>query len=383
MSGIQLTIPLALQLVIEDVGWWEKSHPAGSDSPFRTGLDRRHHPLDYEALVYLARQLDMRPLIAFVACEWDRANILKHIPSATWMGGNWDNRSNIGPWLDRAAEILNANRAHLEIGLHGVGHEYWEQGHRSRTEFHTPEGDMRPADRIHRHLEAFGAILEQNGLGPFPEAFVPPGLNHSFGNGEQGIHAILSRFGIRYVTTHLPKCRKYRALQHPLIAWEQGVLLIERGLAPMPWHVPAALPRFAFDRPVLSLHWANVLHTDVRRNLDVVRNWVAFLKAGYDRMEQMLSPDTATCWSQFAYRTLSRIRRSENRFEIDIRELRRLPEKTIHPFFLVNVRSPQPIVWRIVGGRMSALATPDDGIHQFSIRPDEGADIIRLAPQKD
>lgn len=71
---IHLTIPMAIQLVIEDVGWWACSHPVGPNDPFRSGLHRRHHPLDYAALVHLAKALNMRPLLAFVACEWDRTN---------------------------------------------------------------------------------------------------------------------------------------------------------------------------------------------------------------------------------------------------------------------------------------------------------------------
>ena len=373
---------MAIQLVIEDVGWWDRSHPVGPNDPFRSGLHRRHHPKDYAALVHLAKGLGMRPLIAFVACEWDRTNLLKQIPSATWMGSNWDNRHNVGPWLDEAAEILNANRAHLEIGLHGVGHEYWDKGRRSRTEFHTPEGEMRPKEHIQRHLEAFGAILEQNGLDAFPRAFVPPGLNHSFGNGESGIHPLLNRFGICQVTTNLSKAKMHRPAQMPNMAWESGVLLIERGPAPVPWHTPATTPEFSFDRPVLSLHWANLLHEDTRRNLEIIQNWVAFIDAGYDRLEQTLAKDTTTCWSQFAYRTLSPIRRSGQAFGIDLSQLRRLPQKAIQPFFYLNVRSRKPMRWQIEGGKMETRKNPHKTVQSFTIRPDEGRDEIRLTPSE-
>ncbi|BBO83664.1 hypothetical protein DSCO28_42300 [Desulfosarcina ovata subsp. sediminis] len=378
--SLQLTIPMALQLVIEDVGWWEKSHPVGPDDPFRSGLHRRHHPLDYAALVHLAKGLGMRPLIAFVACEWDRTNILKKIPSTTWMGADWDNRHNVGPWLDQAAGILNAHRDHLEIGLHGVGHEYWGTGHRSRTEFHTPDGEMRPREHIQRHLEAFGTILEQNGLGPFPTAFVPPGLNHSFGNGERGIHPILNRFGIRYVTTDLNKARMHRPRQHPRMAWESGVLLIDRGLAPVPWHTIAARPQFAFDRPILSLHWANLLDEDFYRNLEVVRDWVAFIKSGIDPVEQMLAPDTATCWSQFSYRTLARVRPVDDRLEIDISALRQLPPQTIQPVFYIRIQHPQSLAWRIAGGQLQPVENQDGKRNLLAVRPDDHTDIVRLTP---
>ena len=381
MPSVEITIPMALQLVIEDVGWWEKSHPVGPEDPFRSGLKRRHHPSDYLALIHLAKQLHIRPLIAFVACEWDRTNLLKKVPTATWMGTDWDNRHNVGPWLDQAAQTLNDHRDLLEIGLHGVGHEYWDNGRRSRTEFHNTRGEMRPRRHIEAHLDAFALILEQNGLGPPPKSFVPPGLNHSFGGEDQGIHGILNQHGIRYVTTNLTKAKMVRPRQHPLMAWETGVLMIERGSAPVPWHTIAAQPQFAFDRPVLSLHWANLLDEDTRHNLDVVQGWVDFIKRGIDPMQQMLSPDTATCWTQFAYRTLSQIRQTYNGITVDIRPLRRLPENTLKKhFFLKIAHSGRPFRWQINGGRILGIENQSDTVQLLTIRPDPGAGHLRLTP---
>ncbi len=379
----ELTIPMAIQLAIEDVGWWEKSHPVGPGDPFRTGMHRRHHPLDYKALVLLARELGMRPLIGFVACEWDRENILKEIPSATWMGRDWDNCRNVGPWLEEAASILNASRNHLEIGLHAVGHEYWESGRRSRTEFHTPNGQMRPAEDIRQHVEAFATILEQNDLGPFPTVFIPPGLNHAFGNGPDGIHAILNRFGVRHVITDLNKAWKHRPLQHLQMAWEEGVLLMERGLAPMSWDIAAARPQFGFNRPIISLHWANLLHEDVNRNEEVIRDWVAFMRSGYDRMEKMLAPDTATSISQFAYRTFGRVDRSDEAIIINLRELRKLPAGSVLPVIYINVRGQQPTIWKIQGGRMVDCQMTDDDIQSLIIHIDQQSDRLRLIPVRD
>ena len=381
MPKSTITITIALQLVIEDVGWWEKSHPVGPNSPFRSGLKRRHHPSDYLALVHLARQLNMRPLIAFVACEWDRTNLLKKIPSATWMGSHWDNRHNVGPWLDQAAQTLNDHRDFLEIGLHGVGHEYWDQGRRSRTEFHNTRGEMRPVAAIEAHLEAFDRILEQNGLGPLPQAFVPPGLNHSFGGGKRGIHGLLNTHGIRYVTTNLTKAKMIRPRQHSLMAWEAGVLIIERGIAPVPWHIIAAQPQFAFDRPVLSLHWANLLDEDIQGNLDVVQRWVDFIKNGIDPMQQMLAPDTATCWTQFAYRTLSQIQQTGDGFTVDVRLLQDLPPSTLKEnVFLKISHSGGSVWWQVDGGRISGLENQSDTVQLLSVRPDSGVDTIRLTP---
>ena len=380
MPGLEITIPMALQLVVEDVGWWGKSHPVGPHGPFRSGLHRRHHPSDYLALVHLAEQLNMRPLIAFVACEWDRTNLLRKVPTATWMGSDWDNSPNVGPWLDQAARTLSDHRNRLEIGLHGVGHEYWHRGRRSRTEFHDQMGKMRPRAHIEAHLDAFAEIMDQNGLGPHPTAFVPPGLNHCFGEGDRGIHHLLNRRGICRVTTDLTRAKMVRAPQHARMAWENEVLIIDRGSAAVPWHVTAARPRFSFAGPVLSLHWANLLDEDRQRSLTVVQRWVDYIKNGIDPLQQMLAPDTATCWTQFAYRAMSRIATGAGQVTIDMRPLRRIPQKTLKKTFFIRVVGAGSIRWRSHGGRIERCRGQSAAVQLLTLRPDDDADAIRLTP---
>lgn len=373
--ALELSIPMPLQIVVEDVGWWSKFDQGASNEPFGTGMGRRHCPQDYEALISLGRQLGMRPLVVFVACEWDRKNLLRKIPSATWMGSAWDNSRNMGPWLEEAAHILGGNPGHIEIGVHGVGHEYWLGGRLSRSEFHDRRGVMRPREEIERHLEAFGEILDQNGLGPYPKAFVPPALYHSFGNGSESIQRILSDFGIQYVTTIFGRARAWSSPRYKHITWECGVVLLERGEAPVPWHVRAAQPRFSFDLPLLSLHWANLLHSDPARNLEVIERWVDFLKPMDRRFDRMLAPDTATCWTQFAYHTLAKVLPVKDGFEIKIGEIGRLPESALQRHFFV--KAPAELSWRILGGTL--LSSRRSGSARLmKIRPSKGSETIHL-----
>jgi hypothetical protein len=369
---------MPLQIVVEDVGWWSIAGKAGSNEPFGTGMGRRHCPRDYEALITLGRRLGMRPLAAFVACEWDRTNLLKEIPSTTWMGAAWDNGHNRGPWLDEAAHILRRNRQHLEIGLHGVGHEYWQGGRLSRSEFHDRRGVMRPREKIERHLEAFGEILDRNDLGPYPEAFVPPALNHSFGNDQGSIQCILRDFGIKYVTTIFGRARAWSPPRYKCITWECGVVLVERGEASVPWHVRSAWPRFSFNRPVLSLHWANLLHSDPARNLEVISRWVDFLKPMDHRFDRMLAPDTASCWTQFAYHTLAKVTPVKDGFEVRIGKIKHLPESALQRHFFV--KAPEEFSWRIRGGTL--LSSQRCGSARLmKIRPSKRSEMIHLLPE--
>ena len=170
---VQVEIPLPIQIVIDDVGWWCGADGSAGQEPYRTGIMRNHVPADYAAIVSLGRQLAMKPQAATILCEWDTRNLLRALPSATWMGEQWDNTRWDGPWLEEAADIVRKGSDHLELTLHGIGHEYW-QGSPSgaweftRAEWHDRAGNMRPRDEIVRRLDMYAQLLGQYNLGPFP-----------------------------------------------------------------------------------------------------------------------------------------------------------------------------------------------------------------------
>ena len=112
---IKANIPLAIQVVIDDVGWWSGEDSSLSGGPFRTGIKRNHCIKDYEAIFEFAKRLKIRPQIAMVLCEWDRENILGELPTSTWMGTGWNNSRWLGPWLDEAAILLTQRESFFII----------------------------------------------------------------------------------------------------------------------------------------------------------------------------------------------------------------------------------------------------------------------------
>ena len=203
-GGVTAAIPMPIQVVIDDVGWWNGHNGSQQQEPFRTGIARNHVPEDYQAIVDLGRALNIRPQAAMILCEWDRKDILRKLPTATWMGANWDNSKWVGPWMDKAADIIRNNRAHYELTMHGVGHEYWTDGKFTRAEWAERNGTMRPLDQVEAHLDAYAELLEQNQLGPFPTAWVPCAFYHGFGPiGESKISAaeVVNKRGIAYINT--------------------------------------------------------------------------------------------------------------------------------------------------------------------------------------
>ena len=101
---------MPIQVVIDDVGWWSGEDGSKKQEPYRTGINRNHVPADYRAIVELGKSLGIRPQAAMVLCEWDKENILRQLPTSTWMGEKWDNSKWVGPWMEEAAEIIRNNR---------------------------------------------------------------------------------------------------------------------------------------------------------------------------------------------------------------------------------------------------------------------------------
>ena len=104
-STIKLSacIPLPIQVVIDDVGWWSGKDGSLYQEPYRTGINRNHVIADYKAIIDLGKALGIRPQAATVLGEWDRENILRNVPHSTWMGEKWDNSKWVGPWLEATA----------------------------------------------------------------------------------------------------------------------------------------------------------------------------------------------------------------------------------------------------------------------------------------
>ena len=266
------------------------------------------------------------------------------------MGAAWNNAVNRGPWLEETADLLRRHERHLEIGLHGVGHEYWVLRRLQRSEFHDAAGIMRPPGVIRRHLEAFGQLLEQNGLGPFPQSFVPPALPHSFGTGEASMQAILSEFGIRYLCTIFSRARQYAPPLQEGLTWESGVQLIGRNEGVGRWDHNGATPPLSINGPVLSLHWANLLHQDSERNGEVSAAWGDYLVARARGFDVFLAPDTAACWTQYCYYRLAALRTQGPGVEIDCRRLPALAALS-GPVYL-KVRERKNRRWQAQGGQL-------------------------------
>ncbi|HEO71285.1 MAG TPA: hypothetical protein ENN80_08480, partial [Candidatus Hydrogenedentes bacterium] len=322
-------VPMPIQVVIDDVGWRSGENGHARNEPYRTGIAREHVPADYEAIVDLGRALAMRPQAALVLCEWDRDSILRDVPTTTWMGADWNNTPHVGPWMDEAAAILRANAEHVELALHGVGHEYWQDGVMERAEWHDADGHMRSVDQVEAHLDCFARLIDRHDLGPFPKSFVPAAFLHRFGPSDGhdvSLAELLGHRGITSVSTPFAAMHNAEAVQHGVFGYDAGVMTIDRGNDLLPWYAIGQGPEGELQGPICGLHWPNLLHPDPERNGEVVQQWVRFLRPCDERLDTCLAPDTDAFRAQLAHHVCTRLRVDGPALHIDFSATDRLPE---------------------------------------------------------
>jgi hypothetical protein len=379
-NNITFSLPRPIFLVIEDVGWWEGKDGSANNQPYRTGFSRRHCLDDYRALFRLGKKLNMRLALGMVLGEWDRSNLLKDIVGATWMGTSWDNHINQGKWLDETAQYLCDHLDHLEIALHGLCHEFWQDGLMARSEFHDTDGTMRQDQIVRSHIEAFGTLLKQNNLPVFPRLFIPPALNHSFGNGKQSMQALLHEYGIQYVVTDFSRARQYSPPLYKKFTWECEVGLLERGTAPVPWNQPATRPAWDFTNSILPLHWSNLLHPDPSQNDAVIDNWADFLLAAATRPDYILAKDIDTCWRQTVVSQLGILQVHKHEISIDLHMIPKDVPFRNRSFFL---KMQGNLPWSLhslkcKGARISSCKHDLPDLNTLCISPENGQDKIIL-----
>ena len=378
-STMPLSIPMPLLVTIDDAGWWLGQDESEIGRPFRTGMPRAHCPADYTALVALGRSLDMKIPAGFVLCEWDQARLLRDVPSATWMGEQWQSPFTDPAAKDEAAQIIRNGRDHLEMAVHGVGHEFWDRGQMFRSEFHDTQGKMRPRDRVKKHLEYFFKLIESFGLAQTPRLFIPPALHHGFGQGKKGFQSIARSFGLQYISLVFSRADCRIAPQLPGVGWEQGVLLMERGVSQTKWHQVAARPEFNFHSSVLALHWANILHPDPDKNMEVIHAWSDFIKKKAKRNKVVLAKDFATCLTQYLNATQSRIQAGEGNITVSLDWMQKVPAKALGDTLFFSLDLPRGLKLRLSGAQRKTPRNENEAMFIKTGRPSRGKIVFEYS----
>jgi len=347
MHAMKVAIPIALQLAIDDAGWWSGKDGREYGEPARTGIQRDHVPEDYEAIAMLGKKLAMKPQMAMCLCEWDKENILRDLPDSTWMGKEWDNSRWVGPWLEKAADIIRSNAAHLEFTMHGIGHCYWNKEKKMEVLewFDQLKMSSRPKNELDAHIEFYFRIIEQHNFGSINlETFVAPGSLYGFGDDDDGQTMALKQHGIKYISTDFSNMKQNRPVDDDFFGIDHGIMIVDRKGNYVPWPAIDCDPLEPIGtKPILGLHWPNILNSDFHRNEEIVDRWVALLKKHNDNLNTMLAADTQMCWTQLAYNRGTDIHIDDRTISLDFSRLIELSPQFLSDCFIMKIESEKAI----------------------------------------
>ncbi len=118
-------------------------------------------------------------------------------------------------------------------------------------------------------------------------------------------------------------------------------MALDRGEAPIPWNETGPVPDFNPAQAILPLHWANILHEDPDKNMDVVAAWVKEIDCKIKEHDLLPARDIAQFLTQFLNRTQSKIQNRGNTVVIDMDWINKVPGSVLvdSVFFSVNLSS--------------------------------------------
>jgi len=347
-KGVSVVIPMPIQVVIDDVGWWSGEDGSERQEPYRTGISRNHVPGDYQAIVELGKALGIRPQAAIVLGEWDKQNILRKVPHSTWMGKKWDNSKWVGPWLEEAADIINNNKDNFEITMHGLGHEWWTDGKFTRAEWAANNGVMRPKEDIERHLDAFAEILKQNNLGELPKSFVPTAFRHGFGvtpGNEVSIAELLAKRSFTYINTPFEIMLNKEHVKHGPFGVDSGILTVDRGNDLLDWYKIGGKPEGTINGSTCGMHWPNLLHEDPERNLEIVERWVKLLAPYNDMQTTILAKNSVFFQQQLVHHKYTKMKVNDGTIILNFTDTNQLSTIISNNELTVKVSSNRELVF--------------------------------------
>ncbi|MGQ9798405.1 MAG: hypothetical protein ACUVRG_03790 [Ignavibacterium sp.] len=323
--------PRPFAIAIDDLGWNEGSSLGNEGGPWRLGVQRKMGVKDYEPIVEIGKTLGIRLQGLFILSEMDRLNTCAKYPTTTKQGANFDNSHNISNEQFDVMNYVIKNAAYLEFGLHGVGHEHFDNGVRTRAEWYDIQNNKPwPEQDIRDHLKAFSEIMAQYGLTKenghsFPESFVPCAYGYYWNpNGDYSTGKLMNEYGVKYVNTlfnEIPEC-------NPPVefggGFDHGVLVINRENYGNEWYKLAALPTAPLEEyktDIIETHWPNWLAQDYFLQSELNKQWINYYKNIQRSKTHYLAKNTEQFYSQWLYKKYANVDISKGKILIDNRNM--------------------------------------------------------------
>lgn len=318
---MSIIFPRAFAFAVDDMGWNEgaSQHRDGGEGPARVGINRRMTLADYKALVDVGKAVGVRVQGLFVLCDMDRDNACARYPTTTMFGAGWDNRANVRAEQTEIMEYVKENAAHLEFGLHGVGHEHWgDDRRRVRAEWYDIENDKSwPEEDLRAHLDCYREILAQYGLSPenghsFPKSFVPCAYSYWWNpDGTYSLGTLLGELGVKYANTLFEEVRELNPPEGDNGGgFDHGVHVINRVNYGNEWFSLASLPTVPLCEQasdVIETHWPNWLAADPSDQETMTRRFIEYYRAVQRSEDRYAAKNTEQLHSQWLYRRYAKV----------------------------------------------------------------------------
>lgn len=338
-------IPYSFLVVVDDVGWWCGNDQRYKNGPSRSGIERRHTIEDYKSIVALGKALDMRIKCGFVIGEWDRKNVLSKVRNSNKYGKDWDNASRLDPSIDEVRDLINANNEYMELAMHGLVHMYWDDhGIIRYAEFYqsdetTGMNRMTPPDIVREHIEAYFEILHHNNFTTDIKSFIPPCFRYTFSQGDDQLSAILSEYGIQYISTPFLSMQSLSEEKPVGVGVENGIINVDRTRDLTRWEEVDAKTPDIIKKSYYGMHWPNFLHHDPERNGEPLSRWIEYFRKYEDQFEIMKARDNAQGSTQALYKRFTKITLTDDSMILNFSDVDHQKATGLCDFFFLQAKN--------------------------------------------
>ena len=359
-----IIIPSALQLCIDDIGWFNGADERHIGRPSRTGMPRKHVPEDYTVLNEIGKALDMKIICPLILGEWDKDNLLRNEVGATFQPFTWDRASLIDYKIAEKSLEVAENSEFIEYAYHGLLHgTYDEKGNQITEceffEYKSPTDKtlvLQTEDEILHRMEIYYKIYDSWGFKKKIHSFSSPTVIPQYFKADDllPLASALEKNGIYYWTNRWKSVISYSEFIGNVLYLEKNVRYKNPRIG-IPWNAYDFDPNYIMDfaksgddviGDILSTHWPNYLRFNYQKNLESVEPWVRYLKKQSEVFGLMLSKDIVFCGNQHLYKKFTRATKIKNIVTFDVSEVSKNSKLQLTPEFYVSFKNgvvPQSI----------------------------------------
>jgi len=376
MKKTDVKIPVAIQLVLDDIGWFWGRDERDQGHPSRTGLPRWHVVEDYMMVDAVGRAINQKINTMFVIGEWDRNNVLRKVPYSNKFGKDWDSSK----WLnleeaEKIRDFMNSCE-YIELGYHGLLHGLWEENgtHITETEFFAPEDfkkgskpfKLLPESMLRQHFDAFLEIYNDWGFNHKLRTFASPCGNMGAEKTDE-FTKVLKDYGVKFWHNN--------GIKNCIV--QTGIICNAKAIEIVPWESydidPEILPTYDPEKAgILGGHWPNLLRYNPKKNFERVEAWKSFFDRQSEVFGMIISRDMEFAHYQQLHKFYGEVEEENGMIKIDLTKVDDMAPEKNKDFYISIKNGNEPT--ECIGGKITLYETKKD-FKNYKIERTEGSVI--------